>query len=130
MFDNTQVDQWLDWEFIELEPAALTFTLPYLGLFPYLKDVHSNAEEDLSNTLEFLDKCLKGKKFIVGNETTIADISIASSLNVCFQWIFDEKYREKIPNVVNWYENVINEEYWRKEYGKPILCKLPLKFPG
>ena len=120
----------MDWEFLELEPASLTFTLPYLGLFPDLKDVHSKAQDDLKKALEYLNKNLDGKVFIVGNERSIADISIASTLSTGFQWIFDDKFRGRIPNVLNWYEKLINEENWKKEYGKVILCKTPLRLPG
>ena len=127
IFQEAQISQWLDWSLAELEPHAVMYILPYLGLVPYNEEVHKKAEKNLEEVIKIFENSLKGKEKIAGNKVTIADIKIAALLNFCFQWLWDEKYREKIPNLTKWYLGVVNEEQWKNIYGKPILCKTSLE---
>lgn len=126
-FQEAQISQWLDWTLIELEPHAVAYSLPYLGLFPYNEEIHKRAEKNLEDMIKILEGVLKDKERIVGNKVTIGDIRIASALNFYFEWLWDEKYREKIPNLTKWYIGIVNEEQWKKVYGKPVLCKKALE---
>jgi glutathione S-transferase len=127
IFEQALVDQWLDWGLTELEPHVIVNNLPYLGMVPHIKEISEKAQKNLDAALEILEDHLKNKGFLVQKEITIADIQLASILHFSFQWLFDEKYRENIPNITKWYIVVTSEKAWQKEYGRPILCKTPLK---
>lgn len=126
IFEEALINQWMDWSLSELEPSILAYSAAYLGYAPHVKEIHTKAKSDMQNLLKVLNEHLRGKKYLVGGTVSIADISLASTLNFAFQWLFDEKYRQSISNVTNWYQEVANQDEWKKVYGKTILCRSSL----
>lgn len=49
---------------------------------------------------------LAGRKFLVGEGLTIADLSLATALSVVFSTVFGEEERKAYPNVTAWYLGV------------------------
>lgn len=126
-FEEAQINQWLDWALTELEPAILAFAAPYLGYAPFVKESSAKATEESKNWLTILNNHLNNRKFLVGDEISIADISLAAALEFSFQYLYDEKQRKQYSNITKWFQEVTSQENWRKVYGKNVLCKTPLK---
>jgi len=126
-FEEAQINQWLDWGLTELEPAVLAFAAPYLGYAPFVKESDAKAAEETKTWLTILNNHLNNRKFLVGDEITIADLSLASALNFSFQFLYDEKKRNQYSNITKWFQEVTSQEKWRSVYGKTTLCKVALK---
>eukprot|EP00919_Chromeraceae_sp_WS-2016_P063798 GHVR01150980.1.p1 GENE.GHVR01150980.1~~GHVR01150980.1.p1 ORF type:complete len:168 (-),score=18.71 GHVR01150980.1:898-1401(-) len=78
------VDQWLDISACEFEGAVSAVTILKDG-----KEVDVSAlTTDVHKFLTFVENHLKERKFLVGEELTIADISLASSLSVVLSAMF------------------------------------------
>lgn len=115
-FEQSSVDQWVDWSMSQLEPAIEAYQLPYLGYIPYAKSVHDKALTDVKKLIHILDKRIKDNASgaVVGKDVTIADFAIAAALQIVYQFVWDEKFRKGIPNVNNWYAAITENEHWKK----------------
>ena len=121
------VDQWLDWFSTNYERDFYRAIGHHTGRGLQLskKEVKESSDIILA-AFKVLDNHLKLNSFLVGNRLTIADISISVTLRPAFQYIWDEKFRKNIPNITRWYEYLINQEPFKKVFGRPILCKKSL----
>ncbi|XP_022109155.1 methionine--tRNA ligase, cytoplasmic-like isoform X2 [Acanthaster planci] len=71
--DDTQVDEWLEWEATQLQPV--------LGSFLALLYGSGKANADcLKPLLTHLNSSLQGNRYLVGNGLSVADISVWSAL--------------------------------------------------
>jgi len=93
------------------------------GYVPYSKPSYEALYKSLSDRLELLNKILASKTFLVGERITLADVFVASSLNNAFTGVVDKATREKVPNVVRYFETVINQSKLAPIFdnGKPEL---------
>lgn len=121
------VDQWIDWFATNYEKDYYRAIGHHTGRgLQFSKQEVKESVDILLGAFKVLDDHLKLNSFLVGNRITIADISIAVILRPAFQYIWDEKFRKNIPNITRWYEYLINQDPFKKVYGRPILCKKAL----
>lgn len=86
-FHQSSVDQWLDVTVCELEAAVAAVSIAAEGKTP----IDSNkVSEDIHKFLTVLEGQVAGRKFLVGEELTIADISVATALSVVFSHVLGE----------------------------------------
>jgi elongation factor 1-gamma len=130
-FEVGQIDQWLDFHNSEIDPLSLTLMGQCAGWRPLNKDLYNEARKGLKEAVKVLENHLKGRKFLVGESVTIADIAIASVLSFPFRLFFDEKTRQTIPSVTEWYKSVSSLPAFQSVQGKPWLCQkeYELHFP-
>jgi glutathione S-transferase len=77
----------------------------------------SKVQEALNNFRRFaavLNKRLEGKKYVVGNALTIADLTLASSLMYAKQV---EIPLAEFPNVQAWFSRISELDGWKKTSG-------------
>ena len=76
--------------------------------------------EDVNKYLVIAEKHLKDRKFLVGENWTIADYSLASCISVVFSVMFGEGPRKKYPNIMSWYTAIAtaNPEVGPKDLPK------------
>merc|ERR1711990_1158155 len=83
--------------------------------------------KDLKGHLKTIDTALKDKKWLVGNEMTIADTYLAVSLLLNFQTTLDGGFRKAMKNVNGWAEAVFANASIKKVFGAVQMCAKPLK---
>jgi elongation factor 1-gamma len=103
----------------------------YAGWAPLNKDLYNDARKGVKEAVKVLENHLKGRKFLVGESVTIADIAIVTVLSIPFRLLFDEKTRQTIPSVTEWYMNVSSLPAFQSVLGKTWLCEkeYDLHFP-
>jgi elongation factor 1-gamma len=74
------------------------------GRLAYAKPTFTSIYEALVGRLELLNKILLNKTFLVGERITLADIFVATALQNAFTGLVDKATREKVPNVVRFFE--------------------------
>jgi elongation factor 1-gamma len=126
-YETTLVDQWLDWTASELVSPLFQSVFPYLG--HGTKQSAQEANKKLEPLLKILDDHFKINTYIVGNQVTIADISLAAYVWVPFRFTWDEKARKNIPNLSRWFENLASQEPFTKEFGRFWFCQKSLEVP-
>ncbi|MDO3380912.1 glutathione S-transferase family protein [Gilvimarinus algae] len=98
-----KVEQWLDWTQCQLCPLVETIVVNRI-LLGEDGDINAASEEEakLVSRFEVLEDNLKGQKFLVNENPTIADLSLASSI---FQLKFASVTLES-SLIIRWYESV------------------------
>eukprot|EP00397_Hematodinium_sp_SG-2012_P036265 GEMP01039132.1.p1 GENE.GEMP01039132.1~~GEMP01039132.1.p1 ORF type:complete len:433 (+),score=123.18 GEMP01039132.1:22-1299(+) len=107
--ENGMVDSWMEWASVELEVPLCTITYPLLGLFENVPQAAHQARIDVKDALNVLEKHLLSNTFIVGHQITVADISLVCALHDAFRLAFDANFRNGFPNVMRWYDLIINQ---------------------
>ena len=74
--------------------------------------------------MKTIDKALTGRKYLVGDGLTIADILVFCSLMSAFQLVLDAEFRKTVPNVTKWFELVASLPEIRKRAGAVKPCKV------
>ncbi|XP_038078206.1 methionine--tRNA ligase, cytoplasmic-like [Patiria miniata] len=92
--DDTQVDEWLEWEATQLQPV--------LGVF--LASLYGSGKanvDSLKSLLTHLNSLLQGKQFLVGKGISAADISVWAALYPAQASRSD--LLPQYPNVESWF---------------------------
>jgi len=76
--------------------------------------------------LRILDAHFKDNTHMVGNRTTLADISIACTLVYPMRFLFEDKFRKNFPSLLKWFELFIQEKDFVQVWGKVRLCQKQL----
>ena len=93
------IDQWLDITTCDFEPV-----ISAILYFQQGKEVDfAKLMEDCNKFMAMVEKHLKGRKFLVGDNYTLADLSLASSVSVVFSVMLGEGPRKKYTNTLAWY---------------------------
>src|SRR3546814_7656495 len=66
---------------------------------PYNDHATVKANETLANALTVLENLLADKTYLVGDNVTLADITVASALLYPFKFVADAAYRAPFVNV-------------------------------
>jgi len=122
-FQESQVDQWLDWAVSELDAPIITLILPVAGWAEFDKEKNKKAITDSMAALKILDNHLRVTNYIVGNNITIADVAIASLLVNPFKFLWEDKFRKNIPSVTKWFESIAQHAAFTQVWGKIRLCQ-------
>jgi len=122
-FEAAQVDQWLDFLNSDIDNQTITAILMLAQWVPPNKDTFNEAKKHLKDVAKVLESALKGKKYLVGNDITIADITLAGLLFYPFKLFWDEKYRQSIPSVTEWFKTVSSLPAFVTVKGKAWLCE-------
>lgn len=101
--NQSLIDQWLDVSVCDFEAAVSAVVVAKDG-----KEVNTTVvAEDIHKFLKVLESHLSGKKFLVGEELSIADLSIATGLSVVLTTLLGEEERKAYPTVTAWYLSVV-----------------------
>lgn len=130
-FENALIDQWLSWcnsEFSALFEGFLyqIWGVDYPGLSFKPEDVN-RARELFIQKLGIINDALSGKKFLVGNSYTIADVCIASYIYTPLAFCLSEKERNQIKHVINWITGISQQAWFKRFFGRLRFCAQPLK---
>jgi glutathione S-transferase len=118
---RADVTRWQFWDAAHFSPQLGTLGFekvfkPRMGLG---EPDAGKIQEALNNFRRFaavLNKRLEGKKYIVGNALTLADLTVASSLMYAKQV---EAPLAEFPNVESWFSRMGELEAWKKTASIP-----------
>lgn len=121
--ESAQVDSWVAFSTNELELPASLWYYPVLGTIPAVPAVTGKAKADLANALKVLNNYLADKTYLVGHKITLADITVASTLVYPFKFVADAGYRAAFPNVMRWFNTLVNQPAFEAVIGNVVLAE-------
>ncbi|CAD8065845.1 unnamed protein product [Paramecium primaurelia] len=128
-FQQSQVDQWIDWTVNELDPNFMT-TFPQLwGHFPVNEDSFKSAKSIINDKLKQLEGHFKNSSYLVGDRLTIADVILIVRIAPFFILLIDEKSRKSYPSLMKWFTAVTELPQFKKNFGRVRLCKVAFPLP-
>lgn len=95
------VHQWTTWSIAELQPPLIDV---FIQLVFVPEDKRDNAlieksKAKLPNLLNVLDSCLEGKKYLVAENFSLADINTSSVVSICDHLKYD---LSEYKNIESW----------------------------
>jgi glutathione S-transferase len=113
---RADVTRWQFWDSSHFSPqlGTLGFEKVFKGMMGLGEPDLAKVTEALNNFRRFagvLEKRLEGKKFVVGNALTIADLTLASSLMYAQAL---ELPLAEFPNMKTWFESITALDAWKK----------------
>ena len=84
----------------------------------------------LKDEAKLVNSALKGKKFLVGDKLTLADVVVGWSLTTAFQLCFDAGFRKSISDLNKWFEAFTKLPEVVQAAGNIKSCAVALKPPG
>jgi len=107
VFEEAKVNQWIAWaECIAPQVDHMTSMLFNPAKSADTKEF--NASVDLiKKEVSSLNNALKGKKWLVGDSVTMADIACANVLTPAFQLVLDAGFRKGRADLAKWFESFI-----------------------
>jgi len=122
-YEASCVDQWIEWTRSKLETVGWTLLAPILGYKEYDAKAHDQAKIDLIKALEIMNAGLEGKKFLVGNRITLADIINVVVLKAVFTLLIPLAELKHVSNVVGWFKNCVAEPHIKAVIGEIAYCE-------
>lgn len=122
VFENAQVDSWLNFSQQELAPVTGVLSGMVFGSMAFNSGLQTRAVNDLKSLLNFLNEHLKTRTVLVGYKISIADVSVAAHLAYAYQFLIDENMRKTCVNVTRWFSFVSGQDEWRSNFGRPHFC--------
>lgn len=80
--------------------------------------------------METLNTYLLTKTYLVGDQITLADITVASALVYPMKLVCDKAYLKPFGNVVRWFNTCVNQPEFKKVVGAVTLCKKEVMAAG
>lgn len=91
---------------------------------PYLKPTVEAAKAKALKSLDYLEKVLADRTFLVGDRITLADLHVYSVLGPAFATVLDADFRKSHPNVTRHFQTVAHQPQVLEVVGKePTLCE-------
>ena len=112
--NKSHVDQWLAWSNTTLAPTVETVSAGIFGHGKTQKAAWEEASKALKAHVKLLNTQLDGKKWLAGDDMTLADVVLALSLQEAFQTVLDAGFRKAMAHATAW----ANSVYARPEYVK------------
>ena len=115
-----EIDMWLDVCQWDLEVALATWLNPLFGETDYSEEVQRACEDEVRQVMFFLESRLKGRRFLVGDCLTLADVAVCTALSPAYRLVFDEKFRKPFVHANKWFAMIAEELV--PELGRFTLC--------
>jgi elongation factor 1-gamma len=128
-FETAQVNQWIDYSHTTLQSQMYNILR---GVFGYGEpdidsDVFNNSVKEVKEIVKVINLQLQGKKNLVGERVTVADIAIAIQLIPLFQTVLDGGFRKAMPNVTAWLEGLVKLPEFVSRIGNVKFSQKALK---
>lgn len=131
-FENSQVDQWLDWINSNLQTLAPQFIYQIFGFenfgLNYEKGNLFRAKKSFGDQLKVIDAAITGN-FIVGSEVSIADVALVNAIMHYWSFIINEKERKQFPNIAKLIAAVAETPAFIKWWGRVRALPKNLAWP-
>ena len=127
--ERAQILQWGDFCSCEIQPNNALTIYAILGYYEFNHGTFNAAVARVKTHLNSVNTHLQGKKFLVGNSVSLADIELFLQLRGYFTLIFSEQDRNYFQNVTSWFTGIANEPHVVEVCGVTRFGKVTQKGP-
>lgn len=125
---KAKIAEWTVYSEVELFAQATPWVLSFLKIIPYVEETHATAAERFQRALGKVEAAVQGgKKYLVGEQLTLADIMIASTLFFMSNFLLDAEMRKTAPSTIEWVKGIAATPEFAKHFGEYKPCETRLK---
>ncbi|KAI0489713.1 glutathione S-transferase [Xylaria cf. heliscus] len=104
--------------------AFVPIAMVVLKLYTFDEKRFNDNVAALKRDAKYLEVALQGgKKHLVGDRLTMADLMVTSVLYYSFKYLIDAELRKELPNLVAYMKNFADAPEHKKYYGELELCE-------
>lgn len=97
---------------------------PVIGKAPSSPEILASAEKYSEPMLKVVDEALAdGRKFLVGDVLTLADLFVVAALARGYQFVFAKGWTEKWKRVHEYYWRIKTDDVWTKVDGEAYVLE-------
>ncbi|KZT53460.1 putative translation elongation factor eEF-1B gamma subunit [Calocera cornea HHB12733] len=127
--ETALVDQWISFADNEVRVPMINALMILRGTAgAYSQEIEHHWRQRVIPHLEILDAHLKDNTFLVGNNLTIADLTLATIVQQAFTTLVDRSARAKLPSLVEWYDSIVNLPTVKDVYGETAYIDVALQY--
>jgi len=121
--DRALVQQWIFFSDSQLQPTLTPLIIPHTGRGPYDAKVEEAHTPDLKRWLTYIEGQLKGRVWLVNDSEgpSLADLSLGGIFVFGFQYYIDAEMRDEYPNLMNWYNRLVQVPEVKDGFGDVVL---------
>ena len=103
VFEQAKIAEWSSW--VQQNESVVTkgCLLQIWGLSKADSALFNKHLKSVMDLAKHLDSQLKGKKWLLGNNFTAADLFVGTFMTLLMQLVIDESSRKKFPNLSKWW---------------------------
>ena len=126
--EKALINQWIDFATQEIYTSSRPLVYPIFGWMEHDKDLVNESGKELLNNLKIVDKHLEGKKYLVGDKMTLADVVLVNKIRLLFMMIYTDGLRtHQLKNLNDYFTSIMETPEAKKAYGRTLLCKQPVR---
>ena len=91
---------------------------------------YEKAKSDLAEAFKTLNTHLEGNTYLVTDQVTLADITLASTLIYPMKLVCDQEFLKSFGNVQKWFKTCIAESEFKAVIGEVAMCKKEILAKG
>jgi len=120
---SAEVDQWVDYCLLNLEPARGVWLFPVLEMMPLNHKAYAAAKKDVTKALNSFDKHLLTNTYFVGHYPTLADVAIFAAFVDLFSTVLAPSFTKRHVNFMRWFKTVAHHPAFASVVGEIQYCK-------
>ncbi|RWA05928.1 hypothetical protein EKO27_g9184 [Xylaria grammica] len=119
------ITQWASFSESELfQNAFVPIAMVALKVYRLDEQRFNDHVAGLERDLKYIESALQGgKKHLVGDKLTVADLMVTSTLYYAFKYLVDADMRKGLPNLVAYIQAFADAPEHKKYYGELELCE-------
>jgi len=125
--ERAKVDQWCMWGYTTFVPPMFKTAMAIHGWAEVAQKDYTEAQNAVKAHAKDLNANLKGKKWIVGDNVTLADLVLATQFIIPMQTLLDGGFRKAMPDFNAWFERVISLPEFVAVVGHIKACQKGIK---
>jgi glutathione S-transferase len=116
---RTEVERWMDWQLAQLTPKMTTLHFGYYRTPPEQRNQAAldAALTESSANWSILDRHLDGRRYLAGDDFSLADISIGPFVH---RWHVYPVARPSLPHLKAWYERLAERPGFQAHVAGPV----------
>ncbi|KAI0111060.1 elongation factor EF-1 gamma subunit [Nemania sp. FL0031] len=108
--EETTVLRWASFTNYELLPPIMAWIQPIIGRAPSSPEILEKCEHGCELTVRAIEKEITGKKFLVGDTLTLADLFVVAGLARGYQYVFTKSWAAKHTVVHEYYMRIRDDK--------------------
>ena len=126
--ERHQMAAWQQFAYTEIGCAKVHVINPVFGITEYCDKQNKEATDKLKGHMKFLNNHLNGKKHLVGDVCSFADLAVFVQLRHLWQLFYVEQVRTKMyPNINAWFNSYAECSTVISVFGSTSMCKAAVK---
>jgi len=122
-FEASSIDNWIEYAANEIELPGSVWVFPILGYIPNNAVATNKAKADIRKSLDFLNKHLLTRTYLVGERISLADIVVSVALLRLYERVLDGPFRKQFGNTNRLFQTCVNQPEFKSVIGDVKLSE-------